>query len=383
MEIHAILQWMVEQKASDLHLKEGLPPVVRLDGSLVRVDVPPVDSGTMRRWLESVAPPGLRDRLELDREADFAFDVPGVCRFRTSVFHQMGRLGAVIRTIPATSLSLDDLGMPEGLKLLAEKEYGLVLVTGPTGSGKSTTLAAMVDHINSRTPCHILTIEDPVEFVHVDKMAVVNQREVGSDTPSFAEALRRALRQDPDVIVVGEMRDPETMTIAMMAAETGHLVLSTAHTSDARQTIDRIINSFAPEEHHAIRMKLSVTLAGVVSQHLVPRADGKGRVAVQEIMINSPTVRKLIEDNRVGGIDKALEESADYYGMQSMNAHLLALWRGGIVKEEDAIAISNNPSDLRLKMQTERFGAQAATPAVPSAASGQARAGGLEGRYGG
>ena len=381
MEIQAVLEWMVREKASDLHLKEGLPPVVRLHGTLVRVDMPVLDGATLRRWIESVGSRAVFDRLDLDKEADFAFELPEVCRFRASLFHQMGRLGAVIRTIPATVLSLEDLGMPVGLKSLAEKEYGLILVTGPTGSGKSTTLAAMVDHINAHNPCHILTIEDPVEFVHADKMAVVNQREVGTDTPSFAEALRRALRQDPDVIVVGEMRDQETISIAMTAAETGHLVLSTLHTSDARQTIDRIINTFAPEEHHAIRMKLSVTLAGVISQHLLPRADGKGRVAVQEIMISSPTVRRLIEDNKVAGLDKAMEESGDYYGMQSMNAHLITLWRAGAVREDDAIAVSNNPGDLRLKMQTERFGTQASRPAAVTA-SAPAKPGGLEGRYG-
>jgi twitching motility protein PilT len=398
MEIVELLSWMLTQGASDLHLKVGAPPALRLKGRLTRVDMPPVSGEELRRWIGSVASTEWMRRIDNEHEADFAYSLPGQSRFRINVFFQMGNMGSVMRVIPQQIPTLQELGMPPILATLTEREYGIVLVTGPTGSGKSTTLAAMIDHINSTQAKHILTIEDPVEFVHSDKMAILNQREVGADTATFAEALKRALRQDPDVILVGEMRDAETISIAMTAAETGHLVFSTLHTNDAKQSIDRIINTFPPDEQHQVRNKLAITLVGVVSQRLVPRKDGSGRVAVQEIMVNSPTIRKLIEENKIASIDKAIEDSVDFYGMQSMNQHLIRFWRDGLVGEEEALAISNNPGDLRLKMQTERYGAQAAAAggaspglhpelgnpggAAPAAQTASSKPGGLEARYG-
>lgn len=365
MEIEHLFTWMLEQNASDMHLKVGQPPALRISGRIARAEADPVTADELWRWIGVIAPSATIERLGREREADFSYQLVDdqgalVSRFRCNVFHQMGQPGAVFRVIPQRVPTLATLGMPEALTKLTEREYGIVLVTGPTGSGKSTTLAAMLDHVNETQDKHLLTIEDPVEFVHTDKRCIINQREVGSDTLTFAEALRRALRQDPDVILVGEMRDAETITIAMTAAETGHLVFSTLHTNDAKQTIDRIINAFPPDEQHQVRMKLSVTLTGVVSQRLLRRSDGSGRVAVQEIMIASPTIRKLIEDGKIGQMDKAIEESTDYYGMQSMNQHLLRFWRDGVIDEEDALAVSNNPGDLRLKMQTQRFSEQAA-----------------------
>ncbi|MBM3460468.1 MAG: type IV pilus twitching motility protein PilT, partial [Armatimonadetes bacterium] len=348
---HALLEW----GGSDLHLKVGLPPAMRVKGRLERTDWEVLTQEEMYRWIQGIAPPEAFGKLQRDKEADFSYNLEGYSRFRCNVFHQMGRMGGVFRVIPKDIPSLEKLGMPDILRDLTETEHGIVLVTGPTGSGKSTTLAAMINYINERHKKHILTIEDPIEFVHQDKMSILNQREVGQDTPSFGEALRRALRQDPDIILVGEMRDQETISIAMTAAETGHLVFSTLHTNDAKQSVDRIINTFPPEEQHQVRMKLAHTLHGVVAQRLARKKDGSGRVAVQEIMINSPTIRKLIEEGKVAAIDKALEDGAEFYGMQSMNLHLLRLWEQGFISEEDAYQISNNPSDLRLKMQTNKF----------------------------
>jgi twitching motility protein PilT len=376
MEIEELFRWMLDEEASDMHLKVGLPPALRVSGQIGRAESEALTAEEIWRWIQGIASPDVLHRLDKEREADFSYqllhpDGRFAARFRCNVFHQMGKPGAVFRVIPQQIPTLADLAMPDILKTMTEREYGIVLVTGPTGSGKSTTLAAMLDHVNETQNKHILTIEDPVEFVHPDKASIINQREVGSDTLSFSEALRRALRQDPDIILVGEMRDAETITIAMTAAETGHLVFSTLHTNDAKQTIDRIINAFPPEEHHQVRAKLAVTLFGVVSQRLVKRVDGGGRVAVQEIMLNSPTIRKLIEEGRTGQMDKSIEESTDYYGMQSMNQHLLALWSEQIITEEDALAVSNNPGDLRLKMQTRRFSDQASAPKK-----------GIESRYG-
>lgn len=398
MEIQHLFTWMLQQNASDMHLKVGLPPALRISGRIARAEADPVTDQELWRWIGTIAPPALVERLKQEREADFSYQLTDeqgapVSRFRCNVFHQMGHPGAVFRVIPQRVPSLASLGMPDVLTKLTEREYGIVLVTGPTGSGKSTTLAAMLDHVNETQDKHLLTIEDPVEFVHTDKRCIINQREVGSDTVTFAEALRRALRQDPDVILVGEMRDAETISIAMTAAETGHLVFSTLHTNDAKQTIDRIINAFPPNEQHQVRMKLAVTLTGVVSQRLLQRRDGGGRVAVQEIMIASPTIRKLIEDGKIGQMDKAIEESTDYYGMQSMNQHLLRCWRDGRILEEDALAASNNPGDLRLKMQTQRFSEQAAqdpagqapgfsVEAAPPPTDATPPKRGLESRYG-
>jgi len=359
MTLDEALKFLVQIKGSDLHLKAAMPLLVRVGGDVVPTDMPPLAADEVKGMLLDILTEIQKRKLETERELDFSHDIPGVSRFRGNVFFQKGQMGAVFRAIPSDVPTLEALNAPAVLKTLAEAEQGLVLVTGPTGSGKSTTLAAMISEINTTRYKHILTIEDPIEFVHADANCVINQREVGSDTLNFAEALRRALRQDPDVILVGEMRDPETISIAMTAAETGHLVLSTLHTNDAKQSVDRVVNSFPPEEQHQVRMKLAQCLLAVVSQRLIKRADGGGRIAAQEIMINSPTVKKLIETGKTGNIDKAIEESSNYYSMQSMNQSLLALWRQKLISDEEAIAISNNPSDLRLKFKTAGFAARA------------------------
>ncbi len=358
MTLDEALKFLIQVKGSDLHVKVGLPLMIRLKGDLTPTQMDPLSEENVREMLFSVLSEAQKQKLEKERELDFSYHIEGVSRYRGNILHQKGKLGAVFRAIPSEIPTLESLELPPVLGELVQKEQGLLLVTGPTGSGKSTTLAAMIDAINRHHYKHILTIEDPIEFVHEDKNCVVNQREVGADTLSFAEALRRALRQDPDVVLVGEMRDPETISIAMTAAETGHLVFSTLHTNDAKQSVDRVINAFPPGEQHQIRMKLAMCLLAVISQRLVKKADGSGRVAAQEIMINSPTIRKLIETEKVGNIDKAIEESSTFYSMQTMNQCLIGLIRAGKIKEEDALAISNNPNALRMQMKTAAFAAQ-------------------------
>jgi twitching motility protein PilT len=382
--IDELFAWVLEVGASDLHLKAGQPPAVRLDGSIVRAESPPFSAAQLESMLMPLLPAHAHERLQQTRSADFATvlrtpEGSSRARFRCSLFYQMGQLGGVFRLVPAHVRSLQELGMPPVLQTLLDRDFGLVLVTGPTGSGKSTTLAAMIDHINSTREKHILTIEDPVEMVHTDKLCLVNQREVGTDTPDFSDALRCALRQDPDVILIGEMRDAETVRIAMTAAETGHLVLSTLHTNDAKQTIERILNIFSPDEQPAVRTKLAATLWAIVSQRLLARRDGGGRLVVQEILLNSPSVRKLIEEAKTAQIDKVLEDSTEFYGMQSANQHLLALWQQGLVSEDDCLSASNNPGDLRVKLQTLKY-SHAATTSVPP--SQRPLAGGLESRFG-
>ncbi|MHC9541698.1 MAG: type IV pilus twitching motility protein PilT [Vulcanimicrobiota bacterium] len=360
MTLNEALKSMVQIEGSDLHIKVGAPLMVRHKGELLPSELPPLSKEEVKEMLYSVLTDNQHKKLETERELDFSHQIENVARFRGNIFFQRGVLGAVFRAIPADIPTLDSLSMPPILKEFANKEQGLVLVTGPTGSGKSTTLAAIINEINENHYKHILTIEDPIEFVHTDKNCLINQREVGYDTLSFSEALRRGLRQDPDVILVGEMRDPETISIAITAAETGHLVFSTLHTNDAKQSIDRIINSFPPEEHYQIRMKLSLSLLGVVSQRLLLKKDGSGRVVAQEIMINSPTIAKLIESGKIGAMNKAIEDSSTYYKMQSMNQCLFNLWKQKIIEENEALAISNNPNDLRLKFKTASFSKAAA-----------------------
>jgi twitching motility protein PilT len=317
-------------------------------------------------------------KLENERELDFSYLVEGLARFRGNIFYQMGNLGAVFRVIPVEIKTIDQLNLPQILKELVFRNQGIILVTGPTGSGKSTTLAAMIDYLNENRTHHIITIEDPVEFVHRDKKCAINQREIGFDTSSFSQALRRALRQDPDVILVGEMRDPETISIAMTAAETGHLVFSTLHTNDAKQSIDRIIDTFSPEQQHQVRMQLAMTLLATISQRLIKKSDGSGRVAVIEVMINTPTIRKMIEEGKIGAIDKAIHDSASLYKMQTMNQDLFKLVKEEVITKEDALGISSNPNDLRIMFQTQM---PSSTPTSPPT-SPPKKPSGLEGRYG-
>jgi len=353
MKIEELLRALIEKGGSDLHLKVNRPPMMRIKGELFPSDFPVISRDEIRAMLHSVLTELQIKKLENDQELDFSYFVEGLARFRGNIFHQMGHLGAVFRVIPVRIKTVEELKLPPVLNQLVQRRQGIVLVTGPTGSGKSTTLAAMINRLNETRHDHIVTIEDPIEFVHTDKGCVISQREVGLDTRSFSEALKRALRQDPDIILVGEMRDPETISIAMTAAETGHLVLSTLHTNDAKQSIDRIIDTFPPEQQHQVRMQLATTLCATVSQRLVKTADGKGRVAVVEIMINTPTIRKLIEEGKVAAIDKVISDSTSLYQMQTYHQHLFQLVKDGIVTKEDALAISLNPNDLKIIFQTQ------------------------------
>jgi twitching motility protein PilT len=355
-EIDKLLAMMTERGASDLHIKVGRVPIIRVDGVLKEAgdDVLTVDdvhriNGEMflEKQLEV-----LRDKHELD--ASYQPESVGD-RFRVNAFYRMEMPGIVLRRIPRSVPSLDQLGFKSTLKDLVHGEQGMVLLTGPTGSGKSTTLAAMVRELNETESLHIVTIEDPIEFVQDDKRCLINQREVGIDTRSFSEALKRALRQDPDVILVGEMRDPETMRIATMAAETGHIVLSTLHTNDAKQSVDRIINTFPSEEQFQMRLKLAVTLRGIVSQSLIPRLDGNGRVCVQEIMVCTAFIRELISKGEIARIDDAIRDAPAVHGMQSKNDSLFDAWSSGAISDQDALAYSTRPTDLDLRIRTRKF----------------------------
>ncbi|MDI7260922.1 MAG: type IV pilus twitching motility protein PilT [Thermodesulfobacteriota bacterium] len=374
MNISEYLKVLITKGGSDLHLKVSRPPLMRIKGELFPSEYPPIQREEMRHLILPMLTEIQVKKLEAEKELDFSFQVEGLARFRGNLFHQMGSLGAVFRVIPVEIKTIDQLGLPQVLKELVSRNQGIILVTGPTGSGKSTTLAAMIDYLNENRFHHIMTIEDPVEFVHQDKRCVINQREIGFDTRSFSEALRRALRQDPDVILVGEMRDPETITIAMTAAETGHLVFSTLHTNDAKQSVDRIIDTFPPDQQHQVRMQLAMTLSATVSQRLIKKSDGSGRVAVLEVMINTPTIRKMIEEGKIGAIDKAIHDSASLYKMQTMNQDLFRLVKEGVITKEDALSISNNPNDLRIIFQTQMPG--------PSPASPPHKPPGMEGRHG-
>jgi twitching motility protein PilT len=367
--IDELLALMAEADASDLHLKVERPPMIRVHGVLRVMEAPTLDEEDMRRLQSEMLTPVQVERLEREHELDASYQPASVHdRFRVNCFFRMGLPGVVMRRVPRAVPSLDDLGFRSTLKKLVHNEQGLVLLTGPTGSGKSTTLAAMIRELNETEPLHVITIEDPIEFVQDDGTCVINQREVGTDTDSFSEALRRALRQDPDVIMVGEMRDAETMRIATMAAETGHLVLSTLHTNDAKQTVDRIVNTFPPEEQRQVRIKLASALRGVVSQSLIPRREGSGRVCVQEILVCTPYIRELIKNGEVSRLDAAIREAAANYGMQSMNESLFKAWRSGDITNWDALAFSNRPTDLELLIRTEEF-ERAGSLAPPEPAS--------------
>ena len=354
MSLQEVLQAVYSGGASDVHLKVGRPPMMRVNGDLAPVaGNRALELEDVQKFVFALINPAQKARLESERELDFSFQVRGMARFRGNAYYQRGYMGAAFRLIPTVVPTLEQLGLAEVLKELVMKNQGLFLVTGPTGSGKSTTLAALIDYLNSHQPVHIITLEDPIEFIYEDKMAIINQREVGADTLTFAQGLRRALRQDPDVILIGEMRDQETIVTAMNAAETGHLVLGTLHTNDAKQAIDRIVDTFSPDAQHQVRMQLAKCLSAVAAQRLLKRADNQGQVAIQEIMIVTPTIQKLIEDNRIGAIGKAIEDSQSFYKMQSFNQALLTLIRNRMVQVDEALAFSNNPNDLRIQLQTE------------------------------
>jgi twitching motility protein PilT len=336
MDIVDILLEVLERGASDLHLSVGAPPAVRLDGELTPLDYPRLGANDTRELVYSILSQDQRQRLENDWEMDFSYAVPGRARFRVNAYFQRNSLGAAFRLIPVQIPRLDELGLPQILHELTRKARGFVVVTGPTGSGKSTTLAAMIDEINETRQQHIMTIEDPIEFLHRHKKCIVNQREVGADTKGFERALKSVLRQDPDIILVGEMRDTETMATALTAAETGHLVFATLHTQDAPQTIDRIVDVFPPHQQEQIRVQLSTTLMGVCSQQLLPRRDGAGRVVACEVLIPTPAVRHLIRDAQTHQIPTAIQMGRSF-GMQSMDDALADLVRRGRLSRELAL----------------------------------------------
>ncbi len=346
MDIVDLIRLTKERGASDLHLSAGAPPTLRINGELTEVDGAAHTNEDLRGLLYDILTDSQKARFEETQDLDFALELANVGRFRVNAFVQRRGYGMVLRLIPTSIRSLDDLEMPPVLKDLAVKDRGLVLVTGPTGSGKSTTLAAMVDHINQYQREHIVTIEDPIEFVHEPKKSRINQREVGSHTKSFSAALRSALREDPDTILVGEMRDLETIAQALTAAETGHLVLSTLHTNSAPQTISRIVDVFSPEQQEQIRVQLADALLGVVSQTLVPTLDGKGRVAALEIMIATPAVRNMIRENKVHQLVTTIQTGARE-GMQSLDQHLKTLVKLRRIHPEEALTRAVDKESFR------------------------------------
>jgi len=366
-----LLRFITKKGASDLHLKPGRPPLLRLQGRLMPIKSVPLKPQEVEGMVLPLLSESQRKKFEERQSVDLGYGLAGVARFRCNVFQQRGSIAAVFRRVPYEIKDYDDLCLPDVVATFSRLPAGLVLVTGPTGSGKSTTLAALIQDIARSTPCHIVTIEDPIEFLFTDHMATVSQREVGTDTPSFREALRNTMRQDPDVIMVGEMRDPETIGTVITAAETGHLVFSTLHTNSAAQTIDRIIDAFPPDQQDQVRSQLSQVLRAVVSMQLVRRADGQGLVPAIEVLVNSPKVSKHIEKRQIKEIHDEIATSVGYYRMQTMNQSLIALLANGVISYETAMEKSLDPDDLSLQLrklfprieESQREGAMAPSPA--------------------
>jgi len=385
MNLNELLKIAVDNGASDLHLKTGSMPVIRVDGQLQQL------TGQQRIMQEDAASMAFsimtarqKQRFQDDMQLDMAYSVPGLGRFRCAVFHQRGTVGLVLRVIPSEIRTIDELLLPPVLKKIADEPRGLVLCTGTTGSGKSTTLAAMIDRINTTRTEHIMTIEDPIEFLHRDKKSIINQREMDVDTFSFSTALRAALRQDPDVILVGEMRDHETIETALLAAETGHLVFSTLHTLDATETVNRIIAIFPPHQQKQIRIQLSQVLRGVLSLRLLPRADGAGRVPAVEVMIATPLIRDCIENKeKTKYIREQIALGTSQYGMQTFDQSIFQLYRSGLITLDEALRRASNPDEFRLKLQGVQFTADAAREQMEStlASAESIGAGGAEAGY--
>jgi twitching motility protein PilT len=353
-DIDKSLTYMVEREGSDLHVKVDSPPVARVHGDLWALQgSDPLTETDTEKALHSIADQDHLAEFEENGEVDFSYELTGVSRFRVNAFRQRGAISIALRAIPFSVKSIEDLGLPEAVRRLADEPRGIVLLTGTTGSGKSTTLAAMIDHINSTRARHIVTMEDPIEYLHHDKLSIINQREVGSDTKSFGGAMRRVLRQDPDVILIGEMRDEETVRTALSAAETGHLVMSTLHTLDASETINRIIDFFPPHLQQQGRVMLASTLKGCISQRLVPRIDREGRVAVSEVMVVTGRIQDLIlNPEETGRITEVISEG-DFYGMQTFDQALLGYVTDGVVSEEVAMETASSPHDFKLMLSAK------------------------------
>jgi twitching motility protein PilT len=355
-QLQEALSWIVENEGSDLHLKVRSRPLARVHGSLRRLEQwEPLTEDETERVVHQMLNGHNAKLAEFDgeNEVDFSYAIPGLARFRVNAFRQRGTVSVVMRVIPFGVKTVQELGLPAVISELAEEERGLILLTGTTGSGKSTTLAAIIDHINESRKCHIVTIEDPIEYLHKDRNSIINQREVGMDTASFSRAMRRVLRQDPDVILIGEMRDEETVRTALSAAETGHLVLSTVHTLDAPESVNRIIDFFQPHEQSQARAMLAGTLKGVVSQRLVPTRDGQGRVAVCEVLRMTGRARDMIMDPEETGNLREVISEGEYYGMQTFDQALLKHFQAGRVSMEDALKVASSPHDFKLLVAAE------------------------------
>jgi twitching motility protein PilT len=371
VELNELLMFMTKKGASDLHIKPMRPPLLRIQGRLIPIKANPLQPDEVEKMLAEIMKPGQRARFEKQQAVDMGYGVPGIARFRCNIFMQRGTMAAVFRRVPFEIQTVDDLNLPDVIGNFTEYPSGLVLVTGPTGSGKSTTLAAMINLISKARQCHVVTIEDPIEFLFQDDKATVSQREVGTDTPNFHEALRNCMRQDPDVIMVGEMRDLETMATAITAAETGHLVFSTLHTNNAAQTVDRIIDSYPADQQTQVRSQLALVLKAIVSMQLLEDAEGKIRLPALEILVNSPKISKHIENGEIKEIVEEMENSVNFYHMQSMNQSLISLLAHNRITYEQAIDASSEPDDLSLKLREmfpsieERFreGEMAPSPA--------------------
>ncbi|MEE9269360.1 MAG: type IV pilus twitching motility protein PilT [Candidatus Krumholzibacteria bacterium] len=352
MNIKVLLEELVHLAASDLHLKPGIPPVVRLNGRLQRLDHPAPSPKDMEEVAKQILTPIQREKFENTKEVDFAFGVTGLARFRANCYVQRNTIAMVFRHVPVKIQSIEELGLPPVIGDLALRPRGMIIVTGTVGSGKSTTLAAMVQHINRNLNSAIITIEDPIEFLHRDEKAIINQREVGSDTSSYHEALRHVLRQDPDVILIGEIRDQETMEIALKAADTGHLVLTTLHTIDAMQTVHRVISFFPPHQHQEIRYLLGSTVQSVVSQRLLPHSSGNGMVPAVEVMVATGTIRECITNpEKTSLITQAMREGVTQHHMQTFDQALMKLYKEGQVTLDDAMRASSNPHELTLRLK--------------------------------
>jgi len=353
LDLSAVLGFAVKQKASDVHIKAGMPPILRLSGRLVPIKnherLAPVEVANTALAIMNETQ---KETFRREHQVDLAYSVPGLGRFRVNIFNQRGAAGIVFRVIPIKILSFEDLHLPDVFHKIAEEVRGLILVTGVTGSGKSTTLASIIDYINNKRSAHIIAIEDPIEFLHKDKFCLINQREVGFDTLGFAEALRGALRQDPDIIMVGEMRDKDTIETALTAAETGHLVLSTLHTIDAVETVNRIVTTFPPYQQKQIRIQLASVVKAIISQRLIPTNDGNERVPAVEVLMSTARIRECIEDKeRTKKIFDAISKGHSTYGMQTFDQSILSLLNKGLITYDEALRQSSNPADFELKVK--------------------------------